>query len=414
MEGVIIRFPKNRIATWVIYCLPIIFTLFGISTLSKIFLICVFLCVVLFEGIDCAVCAYVYMVFFVSITKGESFTAVAYLGIILCIKIIIDQGIGSLKVSEVGMLILISIYAIRSWVAGNGISQISMIYDLVIAIWIRHRTHHEHREDVDQFWKMFYKTIFLAALMSMLCGLIKYTGGVRFAIPLGTDTACLILVAGMIFPLFYFKNTFLKILSLCFLLTGIFMTVSMTALLCLGTFFAIYLFYVLLNKKEVSMKRKIVIIGLAIIFVIYLLVSWNYGSGITIVDNVINRAKIIIVQISNNELSRATTGRFDIYKLYLEYFNSFSLPKKLFGGGSISYIGQAYYRNYSHNSLIDAIMFLGLIPLFIYIIWVIKGVCRIKEEKHQLKLLLLKFAIFVTSMSVSIFSSSFCYPFMMI
>lgn len=412
---VVNKVKYNKLNLIILAIFPILFTVLGASLYLKLILLAYFLFVLFQWGKKEAIFTYLYLVFFIPITRGDSTTIVAPIGIILSLVLSLDL----LKGRKIGigyfiLLFVFGIYAARSMLQGDSYSILSIIYDLLIVIFIKFRLINNEQQK-HEFWEKLYFYVFFAALVSIACGIFSFQGlSDRFSLPIGIDRACLLLVGGMIYPLFHIKNLLIKFGLIFILMFSLILTVSMTAIICLVTFIVILLFYYLFMSKKVSVFSKYLLTVLVLAGFVVLGLWWTNGSGIAAVDKMIDRMKLILTQISNNELDKATTGRYEIIKVYLSYFNNFSLPDKLFGGGMSNYYQIAYYRNYSHNTPIDLLLFVGIIPSILFGLFVFKQFFNIKNSEERVKVILFKSVMLTTCLSVSMLTGSYWLPFVLL
>lgn len=381
--------------------LPVLLSAFESNLYIEIALVVLFLLVLFFTRIKGAILFYTYIVFFSHLTRSTGITIIAFLGLFLSVLILLRNR--SILIKYVFPILLFAFYSVASIFTSSGFAGLVLVYSLVISLFIRERV---LKNDL-VFVKEFFFSIYLAAVVSILCGFIGYFGlASRFAIPIGVDSACMLLVGGMIFPFFFVKRFYNKIMLIIPLLITLFLTVSITGLVCLFVFLISMVLYYFFSKK-ISIYKKAMVTLLVIGFSLTIIYVWNYGTGLDFVDNLVERSKTVFSQINNGDYNTATTGRFDIYKMYLDYFNGFSTPQKLFGGWRLSYYGIAYYRNYSHSTPIDLLMFFGIIPSIVLLFLLIYSIASIKNSRTRFTFFLLKLAFATTSLSVSLLSGGY-------
>ena len=390
--------------------LPIMSIALGANIFFDLLIVLLFAFILITTKIDGAVVFYSYIVFFSHLFRSFGITIVALLGIVLSILILVKHS--NCISNHLFAMFFVSFYSLVSIILTSDFASMALVYSIVIAFYIRDKI----LSDNHNFIKEIFLSIFIAAIISTICGFTNYIGlGSRFSIPLGIDSACMLLVGGMIYPIFYFKRAFYKFVAIVFLLIPLFLTVSITAIICLSVFTLFIILYSLFSKNS-KMRRshKFYLIFILLLFLVLFIFVWNYGCGIVAIDNLIERIKTVIEQIGNGDLNKATTGRYDIYTMYINYFNSFPMFQRLFGGGRMSYYGLAYYRNYSHNTFLDSLMFFGIIPLSLVIVFLIDSFLSIKKSECAFKIFLLKSVFLITSMSVSLLSGGYWLLFILI
>lgn len=120
-----------------------------------------------------------------------------------------------------------------------------------------------------------------------------------------------------------------------------------------------------------------------------IIVLFTLGTGVIIWLNQIGYIDIMTSRIFEGDVS---TGRFDIWKNYLDYLNS--SPWTLFGGDGL---GTRYLSaGGPHNTYIESIYFVGIVGSIIYLVTIISiFICRKYNRKKQIinYLLLLVFLV---------------------
>lgn len=395
--------------------MPFLFSFFGATTITKAVLVLVFIGIILSSGLENSILSYLFLTFFIPITRGQGFTAVALCGLVLLFVLCVKLFQTPVKISTVIILVLLAIYTFRAYEHTGDFSAITIMYDGLVALNVRNIIQEEDKSNKDTFLFKLFFTLFLAAVISILWGILNYglLSGERFVIPIGTDRACMLCCSGIVFPLFYIKNKLLKAFCIFIMVFCLLLTVSMTGIICLFMFSGIYVVYKYKSNGQLSVKKLAIVILILICICVFIIV-WNNGTGIESIDKVIRRAQLVSDQFSSGDYDAATTGRYYIIQRYLEYFSDFPFIKKLFGGGRPDYFGIAYYRNYSHNSIVDAVMFIGIIPFVSLLIWNFIGIREIKCKRNKIQIILLKCIMLVTCLSVSMFTGSCFFPFILL
>ena len=210
--------------------------------------------------------------------------------------------------------------------------------------------------------------------------------------------------AAMIYPIFYENNKKKKYLYCAMFLLCILMTLSMTAMICTTAFFAVKTLFDLKNQGN-RKKIKICIMIFAVAF--WILYTWEYGSHITLVDTIFQRAHKIVNLSSIGEISSATSGRSEIWKSYMAVFYENSILKKIFGTGVLNYYYMGGFLKFSHNSYIDMLLYMGILPLILFFLYTFHT-CKVFKKNHYqeyLPLLMIKVVYLLTAVSVSAFPS---------
>lgn len=401
---------------------PLIFSFFGATALLKVLLVVYFIIYLIVLGLDNAVLAYVFLIYFIPITRGAGTTAVAYIGLILfgflAVWFINHEVKGGIFI----LSLFVFTYFLRAFMVDPSFSKLTLVYDYLIAVYVREKLlTGDNKTTNNDFCKKFFFMIYLAAIVSLIYAVGKGLNGFnRLGVPIGVDKACYVLVPAMIYPLFYVKSKVQRIGSLVILLSAQILSMSITGVICFTVFFIIYYIYRvnesnrIKNKGVSSTKNKKSGFWsslLIIIPIVLVVMAWRYGTGIAALDRLLQRIKDVMDLLYEGEYDAATTGRYDIIKYYIEYFNKFSLIEKLFGGGRMNYYGMAYNANYSHNSFIDAIMFIGYIPFGLLLLWNLKSIKEYKNPDDRIKIILLKAVLLCTASSTSFFTSSYAFSY---
>lgn len=395
--------------------MPFLFSFLGATTTTKAIMVLFFISILFFSGLNNAILAYLFLTFFIPITRGQGFTGVALCGIILLFVLCIKLFRNPVRTSTVVLLVILAIYTFRAYEHTGDFSAITIMYDGLVAINIRYIIQEEDASNKNDFLSKLFFTLFLAASISIIWGILNFglISGERFEIPIGTDRACMLFCSGMVFPMFYIRNRWLKSLCMFIMIFSLLLTVSMTGIICLFVSACIYVVYKYRNNNQFTVKRVAIILFILICILIFLLI-WNNGTGIESIDKVIRRVQLVSNQFSAGDYDAATTGRYYIIQKYLEYYSGFSFVEKLIGGGRPDYYGIAYFRNYSHNSIVDAVMFIGIIPCILILLWNYFGIRTMTNKDNKIQIILLKAIMFITSLSVSMFTGSCFFPFAML
>lgn len=385
----------------------------GNSLITTVALVSLFSATLFIFGTDAGITLYIFSLFCAPLTFYSGYLPVAYCGIILSAWICLDLFSKRNTKMLLKYIVWISIalfLVIRSMYLGEGMTSLTLVYDLIIALYIKEKLKENSR---NEYWKKFVFTLFLCSLFSVLIGLMRFSGTQRFTIPIGTDRSGMVILGGMIYPFFYIKNNGAK-WSICLsLLFVLFLTVSMTAIIGLFAF-AFITYFSMLFKADISSKTRIKYKIIGVICFLIAIVVWQFGTGISAIDRVIDRIKTIAVQVQNEEWDTATTGRTEIWRYYQKVYDKFTEVQKWFGGGLTSYTEYVHRGYCSHNTYLDALYFLGYIPISYIGIELIKAIFERRRQSFFVEFLILKAVFMLTACSVSMLTASYWLIFVLI
>lgn len=262
-------------------------------------------------------------------------------------------------------------YGWLSYEKSGQITIFRMALVVLFSFYFKHILFSHSSEAQANIWRQFFLYLFISSLISSLFGYINLlTGNAMFSFKLGTfrigptvgiDRSCLVYCAGLIYPLYYWNGAkWLKQWIVGFFLVSLLLTVSMTALVTCSMFWGCFLWFQLgssTNKKKAGIFMKLLFAFSTFGF------FWIFGSGIPILDKMINRAKDTIYYFQIGDYSSATTDRNELLDEYNKKLESFTLREKLFGTGYTSMNSYWSLSNFSHNTMLDMYACFGIIPM---------------------------------------------------
>ena len=401
----------DKLTLGILSVFSLLFIAFQNNLLINIALVFAFLFIVHKFGIKTGIMAYVFLVQWERFTTMPFLSAISIIDMILGLLIIVSLCRNSFKVriDDFILLSIVTIYGSIALIWYKDFSGLRMLFDVFIVIYIRQVSLCDEEERVS-FWKTLLFYLYVSALFSILWGIISMLRGdvirlflagtyiTRIRSTVGTDRSCMLYCAAAIYPLLYMKNKVIKYLSLGLLSAMLLLTFSMTALVCIIAFILIFLFF---KYKESKSSKRLAIILLIIIISTAFFFIWNNGSGITAIDQMLGRARTVADSIYISDYSRATTGRTDIWEWYMNIFNNeFTIFNKLFGSAVLNYKFIYSFSEYAHNTYIDMLLYMGIIPLALLFYRWIKRIREYRGTEIQLPIILLKVSYLITGLSV--------------
>ncbi len=386
---------------------------YGLSILSVL----VFIVILGKGGIESAICAYVYLSIWGKFTTLPVFSGISLISVILSLYIFLHICRNKVKIRFVDFLLLFIVFfeGVHSVLFTKTTSGIFLVFDLMIIIYINSvLTKDENRRK--EFYTRLFLYLYVSTVFSIFWGVGSYLAGKgarlylhgqyfrRFQSTVGTDRSCMIYCSGLIYPLYYMKNKALRIGSVFGMMAALLMSFSITAILCAGVFFTIYLY----DQYRSNRDEKKLWITLGILALIaYLIYIWYFGSHIGPINTIVRRVQLILARLNSGDVARATSGRSDILSNYRAIFNSLPLSQKLLGSGVTTFYGFSEVENFSHNTYLDLEMYFGLIPT-LFIFWRLIHSIRIRRNDQQFtQILLLKTAYILTAFSVSMLTNNY-------
>ena len=368
-------------------------------------------------GIDRAIASYIFVSIWARFTTLPVFSGVAIIALILGMYILLDiiKSKRTIKLIDFIFLIIVVLEGILSLFATNKFEGLMLIPDVLIACYassVCKRTDEERLK----FWNRILYYMYISTLVSIGWGFINFLGGnyatlyfygahiPRFKATIGTDRSCLIYCASLVYCLFFQKKRVVKIATIIILVFSLLSSFSITAVLCLFVVSGTYLLY---SYKHNKSKTKIVIFILGCIIFMYILYVYNYGSHVSVIDTIVQRFKLIISRIDAGDTARATSGRTDIWQVYIQGFQNQSLFNQLFGSGYTSLLSLINSSAYSHNTYLDMLFYFGYIPFAIIIYRVIKNLFDYRHKPEFINILMMKEAYIITVLSVSMFTNEY-------
>lgn len=211
-----------------------------------------------------------------------------------------------------------------------------------------------------------------------------------------------IALAGLVGLLIYKKSKLLSLVIIIILSVFGFMSLSLSFLVTYVILAATVL--LLLGRLGIGKLLFGILIMVVLLLVVYVLMDKEYLNTLIMrTDNSL---------VANQTLAGATSGRSDIWLMYMQYFNE-NAVKTVFGAGlgAASYEGTA-----SHNAYIECVYFMGLLGSILYVVILSRFVpkkesARKRNLVNYLPLLLL----LVRGVAINmLFNDSFYFYFMII
>jgi len=320
------------------------------------------------------------------------------------------------KFSDIAVCAFGFFYGVMDFIIGTGgLSGISVAIDLFIVNYAFNI--YRHKDQSDKFWKAVFFTIMVSTFIAVIYGLINSTSFDRWIVGLGsvkqlygtvgTARVGMYLCASLIYPIFYLKKGILKI-ALCVLLClAVFMTYSITALICLGIFWTI----VILFKNKNNLGKLLKKFGVISILIVFIVLFWRSISETSVIKPFVLRFNIMMEGLKVGDMSTATSSRSYLAEMYLDDFKGYSLFNKLFGSFYTNRFkaitGILGVTNYSHNSYIDIMLYVGIIGIILFFVWILMKIRTLKGREEFLPVVLLKIIFLLTGFSVSMLTN--CY-----
>lgn len=289
---------------------------------------------------------------------------------------------------------------------------------IVVLFSIRFKMLYEeaNEEGKDQLLSKLFLTFTATALISNFYGVVYFLQGgltvsrrlgvIRFTNTLGCDRSGLLNCLGMIYPLYFDKHKTRRTLILVLLVICSMLTVSLTTIGTLVVFFVVHYF---VKYKKANNKRKMRYLVFFVFFAIVLICIWNFGTGISFIDNVFQRIKDTLYYLQIGDYSAATTTRSNIIAEYQLSISNFSKTDMLFGTGYTSYYTLGLFSHYTHNTYIDMYVCFGILGIALITIRLLKNIIWYKkiQPERAILFMLLTISCLVPGLGVSALAESY-------
>lgn len=341
---------------------------------------------------------------------------ITVLKLLLVVKIILkikNEKI-KLKMTDVLAIMILGLYAVISVIIEQRFSGISMLLDMIIILPVINIANRNIEDVLSTYFRKFFFVILLSTVACLIVGYYEYFTGIssetayifgqyykRFQGVIGIDRLCMLVLMALIYPLYYIKNNYRKILLILFLIASVFLTISMTAILCLAIYMVVYFMF----QYKGNNKGKIIIS--VCVIVAYLIYIWNFGSQIGFINTMLLRVQKVVGLLLAGDYTKATSGRVDIIEQYMKVFNEMSIFNKCFGSGIVNQYFLGGFLNYSHNSYVDALLYFGVSGCIVILLRVLRSIKEIRNKLLREQIFLMKIAVVFTGISVSALSADY-------
>ncbi len=281
-----------------------------------------------------------------------------------------------------------------------------VLYFLISSYFISN--YFQSEENRSLFWKLSLYTVVLSCIIAVVYGhiyntsLSRWIRGMGYATQLygtlGTTRFGIYLCIGLLFPLYYIKNKWLKVSIIIALSIAILSTISVTAI---GIMLGLFVLHFIVTGK-LSGKKMILLLCIIIIMGV-ISYFWNNISELSLIKPIALRIDNVLYQAKIGNLDVASTGRTELFELYMDNFNGFPLINKVFGSFQLAFDGVKY----SHNSYYDMLNYGGIIGVILTIILQFHRLKSHRLHNDYKMYLLLKFIIILPAATVSIYSAQF-------
>lgn len=410
---------KQGIMVFMLSLIAILYCILRSNLILNILSIIIFLYILL--KFDAEYCIYA-LLFFAPWESFSAFPALSYLTVMelmLSVRVLMFFVKNKIRLSLMDFFsfCLLFAYGYISYKVTGKVTIFRMSLIVLFSIFFRQILMQESEEERKDIWRTLFFFVFLTSFFSsiygyfnILTGLASYSrrlGMFRIGTTLGIDRACLLYCAGMIYPMYYLKQyKWLRSFLLTFFAISLLLTVSMTAIITFATFIILYFCFEL--KDTDSRRKNNLLIGILIFLTIFAII-WNFGSGLEVIDNAVNRVKSTMYYLEIGDYSNATTTRSDIFEEYQGTLESMTSKERLFGTGYTSFYNYGLFSHYSHNTILDMYTCFGIIPMaFLFLrrlrnVFIQKKIC----ESSFVKLVLIEVVYLLPCLSVSMLAQGY-------
>ena len=315
------------------------------------------------------------------------------------------------------------LYGIMDYLIGTGgLSGVSIAIDIFIIIY----AHSVYRDESQssKFWEAVFFTIMVSTIIAVIYGFFNDTSSDRWISGLGfvkqlygtigTARIGMFLCASLIYPVFYLNKPLIKGVLCILLCIGVFMTFSLTSMICLIVFWSI----VLLFKDRNNFRKNLKKLGLVVILIMTVVLLWGSIREISIIKPIVIRIDVVIEGLKSGDMSAATSSRSYLADIYLNDFENYSLFGKLFGSFYSNrfraIMGISGLDNYAHNSFIDILLYTGILGIISLFAWIVMKVRFLKGREEFLPVVLLKLIFLLTGFSVSMLTNCYWFTWMIL
>jgi hypothetical protein len=315
------------------------------------------------------------------------------------------------------------LYGIMDYLIGTGgLSGVSIAIDIFIIIY----AHSVYRDESQssKFWEAVFFTIMVSTIIAVIYGFFNDTSADRWISGLGfvkqlygtigTARIGMFLCASLIYPVFYLNKPLIKGILCILLCIGVFMTFSLTSMICLMVFWSI----VLLFKDRNNFRKNLKKFGLVVILIMTVVLLWGSIREISIIKPIVIRIDVMIEGLKSGDMSVATSSRSYLADIYLNDFENYSLCGKLFGSFYTNrfraIMGISGLDNYAHNSFIDILLYIGILGIISLFAWIVMKVRFLKGREEFLPVVLLKLIFLLTGFSVSMLTNCYWFTWMIL
>ena len=407
---------KERAVLLLLSIIAVAYLALGQNLLLNIAVIVCFVVILARCGIEDAIVSYLFLMFWERFTTLPVFSSVSLIVVILGLASAFAIIKNRVTVTIGGMLtlVIVGIYGLLCLLLTKKPDGILMLFNVIIALYARHIWKGYDGAE-NRFWKKAFFFIFVSCCFSFIWGIIRVQNGdaatlylqsqypIRASTTIGTDRSCMLFCTAMIYPIFYMKQSVWRVLLIIALVVANLLTISITAIVCLGLF-SVVIFYD--RIKNARSNKKYAIILLVMVLVAAIVYAYNYKTGLSVVDNITTRLHNIFSIAESGDLAKATTGRTDIASWYLDIFNESGLFHQLFGNANIGYYSEYAFTNFSHNTYLDMLLYFGIIPTAVLLIVNLVNIYQRRRIERNMNYAAMKVAFLVTAFSVSALTSN--------
>lgn len=363
--------------------------------------------------------SYVYIIIWENKTSIFGQSCVSVISVLVAFYFLLSCTKKKIKIQARDIFLLISVLAYGGMclLTTSNPSGIVLITDTIIAIYAHNTMRHHDMNNANRFWPVFFKFIFVSVVLSIISGYFDiltgnaqtvYLSGYvqRMGGTVGTDRIGMLLCAALIYPLYYEKSKKKSIIEAVFIVLAAVVTRGGTAYLGIFIFVMAYGCF-RLRDSQVSMNKKIKILMLGLVAIAIFVVLWNMDTGIPAIDLMLQRIKKIYRRFVESGSDAALSGRVEIWNAYLTYWKGLSPVQQMFGTAALSHSAAHEWFYHAHNTFIDMILYVGVVPFLIWIVYVIGRIREFWKTMYGEQIFLLKISYLLVGMSVSMLTG--CY-----
>ncbi len=185
------------------------------------------------------------------------------------------------------------------------------------------------------------------------------------------------------------------------------MTISLTAMICMGTMALLYAFF------QYRGKHRLRVLGIGIVIMAYLIYVWNSGSRISFINTAVLRVHKFVDKLSEGNYENATSGRTGIVAEYLQLYQQLPFINKIFGTGHANMYSTSGFEHYAHNSYLDMLFYGGVPGCVLFIGRIVRSCIEINDKRIRQAITLLKVVYGITGFSVSALTADYWLVFLL-